>query len=197
MANVLVACEFSGVVREAFRKLGHNAFSCDLQKSPEPSMYHFHADIRTLFELVPASEWDLIIAHPPCTRLANSGVRWLAERNFWQEMREGAEFFKFFMDLDCERIAIENPIPHKYALEIIGKKYNQIIQPWQFGEPYSKATCLWLKNLPKLEPTKIIPKENREQYCWKLPPSPDRANLRSITYQGIADAMAEQWGKIL
>jgi len=198
MANILIACEFSGIVREAFRKQGHKAFSCDLLPSDDNSPYHCQGDIKEFFKLFP--DWDLIIAHPPCTRLANSGVRWLQERNLWNEMREGAEFFKFFLTLsekNCPRIAVENPIPHKYAVEIIGRKYDQIIQPWQYGEPYSKATCLWLRNLPKLQPTKIIPVEEREQKCHLLPPSKDRWKLRSVTYQGIADAMASQWGKVL
>lgn len=197
MARVLVACEFSGVVRDAFRNVGgHQAYSCDLLPSPDNNRFHFQCDVKWLLEKVYSpSEFDLIIAHPPCTRLANSGVRWLAERNLWQEMREGAEFFRYFLDLNCEHIAIENPIPHKYALEIIGRKYDQIIQPWQFGHGETKATCLWLKNLPKLEPTNIV--KERVQRVHLLPPSEDRWKLRSVTYEGIANAMAEQWGKIL
>jgi len=195
MARVLVACEFSGVVRDAFRRRGHDAWSCDLLPADDGSPYHHQGDIIEFLRQNP--KWDLIIAHPPCFRLCNSGVRWLAERNLWNEMREAAKFFKFFLDYDCPHIAVENPIPHKYALEIIGRKYDQLIQPWQFGEPYSKATCLWLKNLPRLVPTEIVPPERREQYCHRLPPSPERSNLRSITYRGIAEGMASQWSAIL
>ncbi|HPC13017.1 MAG TPA: hypothetical protein PLN36_01460 [Bacteroidales bacterium] len=168
-----------------------------MQPSPDGSSFHFEDDVKEILDFFTPEEWDLIIAHPPCTRLCNSGVQWLAKRNLWAEMREGAEFFKFFMDLNCEHIAIENPIPHKYALEIIGRKYDQLIQPWQFGEPYSKATCLWLKNLPRLVPTEIVPPERREQYCHRLPPSSERSNLRSITYRGIAEGMASQWSPLL
>jgi len=148
--------------------------------------------------------WDLMIAHPPCTRLANSGVSWLQRRNLWNEMTDGANFFKTLMDAPIDHIAIENPIPHKYALQIIGKKYDQIIQPWMFGDPESKATCLWLKNLPKLDPTNILPKPAKGYWNNQTPsgqnklgPSADRAHNRSRTYPGIALAMADQWVKYL
>ena len=142
--------------------------------------------------------WDLMIAHPPCTYLCNSGVRWLTEDGPGHNgyirrtmMREGAEFFKALLNADIPHIAIENPIPHRYALQIIGRKYDQIIQPWQHGHGETKATCLWLKNLPKLKPTNIV--EGREGKVWKMPPSPDRWKERSRTYTGIAEAMADQW----
>ncbi|MCK5016330.1 MAG: hypothetical protein KAS32_04585 [Candidatus Peribacteraceae bacterium] len=135
-----------------------------------------------------------MIAHPPCTRLCNSGVMWLAKRNLWDDMRTGAEFFKTIMQASIPKIAIENPIMHKYAKEIIGRKQDQVIQPWQFGHGETKATCLWLKGLPKLTPTDIV--DGREQRLHKLPPSKDRAKLRSITFQGTADAMADQWGSL-
>lgn len=139
-------------------------------------------------------KYDLMIAHPPCTRLCNSGVCWLDKRNLWNEMRESAEFFKKLLNAPIKHKAIENPIPHKYAIEIIGRKYDQIIQPWQFGHGETKATCLWLENLPKLVPNNIV--EGREQRLHKLPPSAERAKLISKTYQGIAKAMADQWSKV-
>jgi hypothetical protein len=135
--------------------------------------------------------WDMMIGHPPCTRLCNSGVVWLAKRNLWDDMRTGAEFFKALLDADIPKIAIENPIMHKYAVEIIGRRQDQIIQPWQFGHGETKATCLWLKGLPKLTPTDIV--DGREQRLHKLPPSKDRAKLRSLTFPGIAKAFADQW----
>lgn len=190
--NVLVACERSQTVTKAFRALGHNAYSCDIQACtgghPE---WHYQMDV--IFKLgMNNTPWDLIIAHPPCTRLCNSGVRWLAERDLWQEMKEACRFFKLFQIMGEMGlpVAIENPIPHKYATELIGK-YTQIIQPWQFGHGETKATCLWLYNLPKLKPTNIV--EGREQRIWKMPPGKDRSDMRSKTFEGIAQAMAEQW----
>ena len=190
--RVLVACEFSGIVREAFAKRGHDAWSCDLLPTEIPGQ-HYQGDIMEL--LNNDLNWDLMIAHPPCTRLANSGVQWLHRRQLWDEMREGATFFTvlWWMKHSIKKVCIENPIPHKYALKIIGDKYTQIIHPWQFGHGESKATCLWLSGLPKLQPTNIV--EGREQRLHKLPPGPDRWKLRSMTYPGIADAMAEQWGE--
>lgn len=185
--RVLVACEFSGVVRDAFSGRGHEAYSCDLLMTERPGL-HIMADVLDVLDM----GWDLMVAHPPCTRLCNSGVRWLRERNLWGEMREGADFFKRLLEATIEKIAIENPIPHKYALEIIGRKYDQIIQPWQFGHGETKATCLWLKNLPLLQPTDIV--DGREQKVWKMSPGRDRWKNRSVTYDGIAMAMAEQWG---
>jgi hypothetical protein len=186
--KVLVACEFSGTVRDAFRAKGHDTWSCDLLPSEDSSPFHVTGDVTKLLK----DKWDMIIAHPPCTRLCNSGVMWLDRRNLWDDMREGAEFFKLFLNHPCEKIAIENPIMHKYAVEIIGRRQDQVIQPWQFGHGETKATCLWLKGLPPLKPTKIV--EGRHQRLHLLPPSKDRAKLRSITYKGIAEAMAEQWG---
>lgn len=185
--RVLVACEYSGTVRDAFIKAGHDAISCDIIPT-DVSGPHYQGDIRDILY----NSWDLIVAHPPCTRLCNSGVMWLDRRNLWNDMREGAEFFKLFLNHPCEKIAIENPIMHKYAVEIIGRRQDQLIQPWQFGHGETKATCLWLKGLPKLTPTNVV--EGRVQRLHLLPPSKDRAKLRSKTYQGIADAMAEQWG---
>jgi hypothetical protein len=210
--NVIVGCESSGMVREAFRALGHNAWSCDLLPADDNSPFHFQQDI---FNVLEDLEWDLGIFHPPCTYLTNAGVRWLHEhvqsRNGkkptisgkvrWDYMREGAQFFKKLLESDIPRIAVENPIPHKYAIDIIGRKYDQIVQPWMFGHTERKATCFWLKNLPKLVPTNdvkaqmlLLPKKEQQRLHY-LPPSPDRWKLRSKTFEGIAKAMAEQWGK--
>jgi len=182
--KVLIACEESQAVCIEFRKLGHEAYSCDiLPCSGGHPEWHIQADAITEAY---SGKYVLMIAHPPCTRLCNSGVCWLEKRNLWDQMREGAEFFKLLMDAPIKYKAIENPIPHKYALEIIGRKYSQIVQPWQFGHGETKATCLWLEKLPLLIPTEIV--DGREQRLHKLPPSKDRAKLRSKTYTGIAKA---------
>jgi hypothetical protein len=150
--------------------------------------------------------WDLLIGHPDCTYLTNSGVQFLHntpnnptpgrlyEAARWDAMYMAADFFNLLRGASIPRIALENPIPHKYAVDAIGVKYNQLVQPYQFGDPESKATCLWLKNLPPLVGTKLIPKADRKQTGHMLPPSPTRAHERSRTYQGIANAMAAQWG---
>jgi hypothetical protein len=178
--KVLIACEFSGIVREAFARRGHDAWSCDLLPTEIPGQ-HMQGDV----EKVLWHGWDLMIAHPPCTRLANSGVRWLEERDLWEEMGKSATFFwRLLFVSPINKIAIENPIPHKYALEIIGRKYDQIIHPWQFGHGEQKSTCLWLKNLPPLKPTNIV--SGREQRIWREAPSPDRWKERSRTFPGIA-----------
>jgi hypothetical protein len=184
--RVLVACEFSGIVREAFAKLGHDAWSCDLLPTEIPGN-HIQGDVLAILN----KGWDMMIAHPPCTRLANSGVMWLEKRNLWADMLDGVMFFNELLKAKIPLIAVENPIQHKYARNYI-RKYDQIIQPWQFGHGETKSTCLWLKNLPKLQPTNIV--EGRVQRLHLTPPGPDRWKIRSTTYQGIADAMAEQWG---
>jgi hypothetical protein len=190
--KVLIACEESQAVCIAFREKGHEAYSCDLQPcSGGHPEWHYQGDV---FDII-RNGWDIIIAHPPCTRLANSGVSWLEKRNLWKEMREGAEFFRALMNADIPAIAVENPIPHKYALQVIGRKYDQIIHPWMFGHGETKATCLWLKNLPPLMATNIV--TGRDCKIWKMPPSQDRAKLRSKTFKGIADAMANQWGTLI
>ncbi|KKK76077.1 hypothetical protein LCGC14_2867310 [marine sediment metagenome] len=188
--NVLVACEFSGRVRDAFRAKGHDAWSCDLLPTELPGSHHQGP----LEDWISSGrEWDLIVAHPPCTYLCNSGVRWLHEQSGRFELMErAAYFFNMIMARDCPKIAIENPIMHKYAVEIVGRRQDQIIQPWQHGHGETKATCFWLKGLPLLKPTNIV--TGRENRIHKMAPSKDRGHLRSITYQGIADAMAEQWG---
>jgi hypothetical protein len=195
--KVLIACEESATVREAFRSRGHDAMSCDLIPSAKPGPHHC-GDVRELR----GEKWDLIIAHPPCTYLANSGARWLynpdGSKNArrWANLLHAVEFFNLFLDelfgFSCEKAATENPIMHKHARERILRPYSQIIHPWQFGHGESKATCLWLKGLPELKPTNIV--AGREQRIWKLPPSANRQQLRSVTYSGIAEAMAEQWG---
>ena len=194
--RVLVACEFSGIVRDAFAKRGHDAWSCDLLPTERPGN-HWVGDIR--FSGLMMGHWDILIAHPPCKYLANSGVRLLMRDGIMDEARGAkmtwaAVFFRWLLNFDCERIAVENPIPHKYAISVIGRNYDQIIQPWQFGHGETKATCLWLKNLPPLVPTKIV--DGRVGRVWKERPSPDRWKNRSRTYQGIAEAMAEQWGSL-
>jgi hypothetical protein len=206
--RVLVACEFSGVVRDAFRARGHDAWSCDLLPSEsnpyidrlKPEQYdwpdtgaHFQADALSVAEDPAYGEWDLMIAHPPCTYLTNSGVRWLANNpERMREMQKAAWFFKSLFNVErIPRIAVENPIPHRYGRL---PRYDQIVQPWMFGHGETKATCLWLKNLPKLVPTKIV--EGRTPRVHHASPGPDRWKERSRTLPGIADAMAEQWGTI-
>lgn len=182
--KILVACEFSGVVREAFRKRGHEAWSCDLLPSDIPSPYHIQDDVLKHLD----DGWDMMIAFPPCTHLAVSGARWF--RNKLKEQEKAIEFFMMLVDADIPRIAIENPIG---IMSTRYRKPDQIIQPWQFGHGETKATCLWLKGLPLLHPTEIV--SDREQRIWKMPPSPDRPKERSITYPGIASAMAKQWSE--
>lgn len=188
IVKVLVACEYSGRVRDAFIKRGHDAISCDLLPTDVPGP-HYQGDV---FDL-DLSEFDLMIAHPPCTRLCNSGVRWLHERNLWDDMKEAALFFKRLLEAPVKRVACENPIMHKYAKEIIGNSHQFSVQPWEHGEPYTKRTCFWVKgDLPDIVPTNIV--EGREAQVHKAPPGPDRWKFRSTTYQGIANALAEQWG---
>jgi site-specific DNA-cytosine methylase len=187
--NVLVACECSGKVREAFSALGHHAISCDIQPSDDNSPHHIQGDALKAIELM---EWDLLIGFPPCTHLASSGARWFAEKRADGRQQQAIDFFMELVNAPIPHIALENPIG---IMSSEYRKPNQIIQPWEFGHGETKATCLWLKNLPKLEPTDIV--EGREQRIWKMGPSPDRAKKRSETYQGIADAMALQWSNWL
>lgn len=187
--RILVACEYSGTVRDAMLAAGHDAMSCDLLPTESPGP-HYQGDIRRLLN-DGASQWDMIIAHPPCTRLCNSGVRWLGERNLWDELEEAAMFFRMFLRLSCKRICIENPIPHRYAVQLIGTMYDQLIQPWQFGHPETKATCLWLIGLPPLRPTNIV--DGRTARVHRMAPGPDRSKERARFYPGFAKAMAEQW----
>lgn len=181
--NVLVACEFSGVVREAFRKHGHNAWSCDLLPTEIPSDNHCQGSVLDILDW----GWDLMIAHPPCTHLAVSGARWFKYKQ--EEQKEALEFVRLLLDASINKIALENPIS---IISTKIRKPDQIIQPWQFGHGETKATCLWLKNLPLLIPTNIV--SGRENRIHKMPPSETRWAERSRTFHGIADAMAEQWG---
>lgn len=183
--RVLVACEFSGIVRDAFRRRGHDAWSCDLLPS-ERAGHHLCSDVE---DVVRAIEWDLLIAFPPCTALAVSGARWFKDKR--DEQAEAIRFVRMLMDAPIERIAIENPIG---VLSTAIRKPDQIIQPWQFGHGETKATCLWLKNLPKLIPTNIV--EGRHGRVHREPPGPERWKNRSRTYTGIAEAMADQWGAL-
>lgn len=189
--RVLIGCEFSGIVREAFTAKGFDAWSCDLLPTERPGN-HYQGSVLDILDY----GFELAIFHPPCTYLCNSGVRWIhTEKNRWIKMIEAAVFFKKLMDCNIPRIAIENPIMHKYAKMIIGRNHDQIIQPWQFGHGETKATCLWLKNLPELIPTNIV--EGREQRIWKMAKTPDRGKLRSKTFEGIANAFADQWAGLL
>ena len=196
--RVLVACEYSGRVRDAFIARGHDAMSCDLLPTDVAGPHH-QGDV---FDL-DLSEFDLMVAHPPCTYLTNAGVTWLhRDPDRWAKLDDGAAFFKRLLEAPIPRICVENPIMHKYAKERIGGvKQSQVVQPWMFGHMEQKATCLWLKGLPPLQPTDNVKAEmmalpdNQRQRLHYLPPSADRWKLRSTTYQGIADAMAAQWGE--
>lgn len=187
---VLVGCETSGKVREAFRRLGHDAWSCDILRADDRSRYHMRRDVRDV--LCHTWQWDLAIFHPPCTRLCNSGVRWLHERNLWDEMRQGAELFLACLNAPIPFVAVENPVMHKYAREIVGRGPDFTIQPWQFGHGEVKRTCFWTRGLPPLKPTDVV--EGREARIHRMAPSAERWKQRSETYQGIADAIADQWG---
>ena len=190
--DVLIAAEYSGIVRDAFLRAGHNAISCDLLPSDSDFGPHIQGDMRPLLR----ERWDLVIAHPPCTFLANSGVRWLHERpERWAQLDEGAALFRACLNANAPRIAVENPVIHKYAVERIGRKHDQTIQPWQFGHGETKRVCLWLKGLPPLVPTEIV--EGREARIWRMAPGPERQKERSRFFLGIADAMAAQWGSFI
>jgi site-specific DNA-cytosine methylase len=181
--RVIIVCEFSGIARDAFTLEGHDAASCDLLRTESPGK-HYQQDCREL----DYSNYDLLIAHPPCTYIASSGARWWKDRQ--QEQQEAIEFVKWLSERPVPRIAIENPIGR---LSTVWRKPDQIIQPWQFGHGETKATCLWLKNLPLLQPTNIV--DGRVPRVYHTPPSKDRWKLRSRTYEGIAQAMAQQWVK--
>ena len=188
--NVIVICECSDTVTDAFKRRGHNARSCDLKPSEHNRPDHLQCDFRDL----DYSGIDLIIAHPDCTKLCNSGVRWLHERpELWDDFMDAVRIFNLILDMSAPLIAIENPIQHKYSRQYI-RKYDQIIQPWMFGDMESKATCLWLKGLPLLVPQITTKPDGVKQSTWREPPSPERKTNRARTFQGIANAMAEQWG---
>jgi hypothetical protein len=189
--KVLVACEYSGRVREAFRSLGHDAWSCDLLESEDNSPNHIRHDVlEVLLGLEYKSwKWDLMIAHPPCTHLAVSGARHFEEKRADGRQQEAIDFFMDLAHAPIPRIAIENPV---CIMSSVWREPDQTIQPWQFGHGETKATCLWLKGLPPLMPTKIV--AGRHPRVHLMPPSPDRWKERSRTYEGIAQAMAKQWG---
>lgn len=195
--KILVACEYSATVRDAFRAAGHDAWSVDVLPTDGDPAWHFQDDALLVAR---GARWDMVIAHPPCTRLTNAGVRWLHERDLWPEMRAAALFFRAFLELDVPMIAVENPVMHRYAVELIGRRQDQVVQPWMFGHQESKGTGLWLKGLPLLMPTDnvreatmALPAKQRDRIHWAAP-GPERWKLRSKTYAGIAAAMASQWG---
>lgn len=179
--KVLVACEYSGRVRDAFIGKGHDAMSCDLLPTDVPGP-HYEGDVRDIL----GDGWDLMVAHPPCTHLAVSGARWFKDKQ--EEQAEALDFVRTLLDAPIPRIALENPVS---IISSKIRKPDQIIQPWQFGHGETKATCLWLKNLPKLQPTDIV--DGRKAVVHRMAPSPDRWKMRSLTYTGIAQAMADQW----
>jgi hypothetical protein len=180
--RVLIACEYSGVVRDAFIRAGHEAMSCDLLPTDAPGP-HYQGDV---FDII-NDGWDLMVAHPPCTHLAVSGARWFKDKQV--EQAQALDFVRQLLDSPIQRIALENPVS---IISSRIRKPDQVIQPWQYGHGETKATCLWLKNLPKLQPTDIV--EGREAKVHRMSPGPNRWKERSRTYQGIANAMAAQWG---
>lgn len=193
--NVLIACEYSGVVRRAFAARGHDVWSCDLLPADDGSPSHYQGDVKDLLD----NCWDLMVAHPPCTHLAVSGARWFKDKQ--KEQAEALDFVQMLMDADIPRIAIENPVS---IISSRIRKPDQIVQPYMFGDPFTKTTCLWLKNLPLLVPTNVVDKGERHvtksgkslPAWYNLPPSEDRGKIRSKTFQGFAEAMAEQWSNI-
>ena len=196
--RVLIACEFSGIVRDAFRERGHDAISVDLLPTERPGP-HYQGDIEKFVHSLLPGTFDLMIAHPPCTYLANSGVRWLYENgerdeDRWWEMEQSARFFRRLLELPIPRIAVENPVMHGHARRIVGRGPDQCIQPWQHGHGEVKATCLWLRNLPPLIPSEIV--DGRTPRVHHASPGPDRWKERSRTLPGIAAAMADQWGSL-
>ena len=190
--RVLVACEFSGVVRDAFIERGHDAVSCDILPTEQPGP-HIQGDVLEILD----EGWDLMIAHPPCTHLAVSGARWFKDK--LEEQKEALDFVRVLLDAPIPMIALENPVS---VISTQIRKPDQIVQPYWFGDEATKTTCLWLKNLPPLEPTDMVGKGERHitksgrslPKWYNLPPSPDRAKIRSATFVGFAKAMAGQWG---
>ena len=182
--RVLVACEFSGLVRDAFIRQGHDALSCDILPG-EGTGPHYQGDVRDVLDF----PWDLMVAHPPCTALSVSGSRWFAEKRMDGRQQAAVSFFMMLARADVPRIAVENPV---CIMSTLWRKPDQIVQPWQFGHGETKATCLWLKNLPALEPSNLV--DGREARVHRMPPSADRGKERSRTYKGIAESMAKQWG---
>ncbi len=210
MAKVLIGCEYSATVRDAFRKLGHDAWSCDLEDCAGDPKWHRQRDV---FDVIDEGGWDLAIFHPPCTFLTNAGARWFVHPDDreqipelrrphpqypdrWRDQVKSMAFFMAIQEANIPRIAIENPIPLGRVTKVLGK-YSQTVQPWEYGDPQTKRTCLWLKNLPDLIPSDIVPKEDRVATCHLCPPGPDRGKIRAKFPEGLATAMAEQWSAVL
>jgi hypothetical protein len=207
--KILIGCETSGTVRKAFLDQGHDAWSCDILPSDTPSNRHIQDDVRNVLAM---ESWDmLMVAHPPCTRLCNSGVRWLSSpppdktlEQMWKELDDGCELFSHVLNADVPLIAIENPVMHKHAKQRIKNftNFSQSIQPWQFAQSdhaednVKKRTCLWLRGLPNLVPTGKVDGSTARDECHKTPPSKDRWKIRSKFFKGVADAMANQWGSL-
>lgn len=190
--KVLVACEYSGRVRDAFLRMGHDAVSCDLLPTEVPGP-HIEGNVAPLLR----QSWDMVIAHPPCTYLSNSGVRWLhSDPGRWRDMRLGAEFFLDCLCANAPLIAVENPVMHKYARDIIGRGPDFTVQPWQFGDNEKKRTCFWTVGLPPLVPTSDLDGSTAGDSVHKASPGPDRWKARSRTFPGLAEAMATQWGAL-
>ena len=205
--KVLIGCETSGTVRNAFLNKGYDAWSCDILPSDDQTNRHIQDDVRTVLNM---ENWGLLmVAHPPCTRLCNSGVRWLSQpppgrskSEMWQELDEGVELFSHVLNADVPHVAIENPVMHKHAKQRIKNftNFSQSIQPWQFAKSedstdnVKKRTCLWLRNLPNLIPTGSVSGDTARAECHSLPPSANRTKLRSRFFDGVAQAMANQWG---
>lgn len=207
--RVVIACELSGIVRDAFISAGHDAISVDIEPTESPGP-HYQGDIWEFFSKNDPSQFDLMIAHPPCYFLCNSGARWFYHPddtskpehlrrphpqypNRWADHYEAVIFFKRLWELPVPKICIENPIPSVRLTRVVGK-YTQICQPWWFGDPYKKGTALWLKNLPPLQKTNEVPEGQRVAACHEMSPGPDRSKRRSMFYPGFASAMAAQWG---
>ena len=205
--RILIGCERSGVIRREFRQRGHDAWSCDLAPADDNDLHHLQCDVLTILD----DGWDLAVFHPDCTYLTNSGVCWLVKPpknpkpgvlygpERWKALDEACQFFNRLLQAPIPQIVVENPIPHRYAVERLDRNYDQLIQPYQFGHAERKATCLWLKGLPRLKPTEVVrlpDKKSEAQRLHYLSPSSDRARLRSISYQGIGAAMADQWGSL-
>ena len=185
----LIACEFSGTIRSRARASGIDAWSCDILPADDGSKYHIQGDARAIL----VDGWDGLIAHPPCTRLCNSGVRWLAERDLWGDMRDACDLFLAFLNAPIPRVAVENPVMHGYARGIVGRGPDFTVQPWQFGDDAKKRTCFWTRGLSPLRHTSKLDGSTARADVHKASPGPDRWRVRSITYPGIADAIVAQW----
>lgn len=196
--RVLVACEYSGVVRDAFIARGHEAMSCDILPTESPGP-HYQGDVMDILD----DGFDILIAHPPCTFLANSGARWLFEKEGrWEQLDEACRFFRAFLEADIPMVAVENPRPHKWATERIGRHFDFAVHPWEHGHRQKKTTCFWTRNLPYLMPTDMVgppPKGDAAkdwEMIWRCPPGENQAKIRSRSFEGIANAMADQWGSL-